>query len=348
MTTTAQTEAFERLVTKIGLQAKSLLSINDLANEQILDLFALGRQLEKWNRSAVSLLPGKVFATLFFQPSTRTRLSFETAMHRLGGAVITETTPLISSSAAKEESLDDMLRVIGKYANVIVLRHFDDIEARRAVTSCEAPVISGGFGQWEHPTQALLDLYTLWRTYGHVDGLKVCIASTDLDHARTGHSMAYGLARLGAEVTLASPKSARTPDEVLDKIASLGVSVREEFDLEQESFNELIYDQDLVYLPGCSAPKGPEADAFKTTMEKYLVRFETVERARSEGRTIYVTHTLPRRQGEMDLRIDSTPSELYFKAIAYSVSIRMALLASIAGLGEEPVTARRKAVHDGR
>ena len=181
-----------------------------------------------------------------------------------------------------------------------------------------------------------MDLYTLWRTYGRIKGLKVCIASTDLDHARTGHSMAYGLARLGAKVTLASPKSARTPDEVLAKIASLGASVDEQFDLEQNSFNELIYDMDLVYLPGCSAPKGPEADAFKTTMDKYLVRYETLLRAQGDGRTIYVTHTLPRRQGEMDLRIDSTPNELYFKAIAYSVSIRMALLVAIAGLEAEP------------
>jgi aspartate carbamoyltransferase catalytic subunit len=338
MTDKTEIEEFASLVGGIGLKGSNLLSINDLTDEQILDLFELGRRLEPWNRSVVNLLPGKVLATLFFQPSTRTRLSFETAMHRLGGAVITETTPLISSSAAKEESLDDMLRVVAQYANVIVLRHFDDVEARRAVGSSGAPVISGGFGQWEHPTQALLDLYTLWRTYGRIKDLKVCIASTDLDHARTGHSMAYGLARLGAKVTLASPSNARTPDEVMTKIASLGASVDEQLDLEQDSFNELIYDMDLVYLPGCSAPKGPEADAFKTTMEKYLVRYETLSRAQGEGRTIYVTHTLPRRQGEMDLRIDATPSQLYFKAIAYSVSIRMALLVAIAGLEEDPGT----------
>ncbi|MGA2527738.1 MAG: aspartate carbamoyltransferase [Acidimicrobiales bacterium] len=335
MSAAESAESLSPLVERIGLRRCNLLSINDLSTGQILDLFDLGRRLEPWNRSAVQLLSGKVMAALFFQPSTRTRMSFETAMHRLGGAVLTETTPLISSSAAKEESLDDMLKVVSKYANLIVLRHFDDVEARRAVGASESPVINGGFGQWEHPTQALLDLYTLWRTYGHVDGLKVCIASTDLDHARTGHSMAYGLARLGAEVTLASPKSARTPQEVLAKLSALGASVTEEFDFEQDSFNELIFNMDLVYLPGCSAPKGPEADAFKTTMDKYLVRYETLERAEGEGHRIYVTHTLPRRAGEMDLRIDASQSELYFKAIAYSVSIRMALLLSIAGFEQE-------------
>ena len=332
MTKIDEVETLNSLVHKIGIRGQSLLSINDVSNDQILDLFELGSILEVWNRSAIDLLPGTVLAALFFQPSTRTRMSFETAMHRLGGSVLTETTPLISSSAAKEESLSDMLRVVSKYANVIVLRHFDDIEARQAVPASDSPVISGGFGQWEHPTQALLDLYTLWRTYGHIEGLRVCIASTDLDHACTGHSMAYGLARLGAEVTLASPKAARTPDEVVSKIRSLGAEVEEVFDLDQSGFNELIFDKDLVYLPGCSAPKGPEAEVFKSTMEKYLVRYETIQRAAAEGRTLYVTHTLPRRAGEMDLRIDSTPSELYFKAIAYSVSIRMSLLLAIAGL----------------
>ena len=112
MSANVEIDAFAPFVEKIGLGGHNLLSINDLANGQIFDLFELGRRLEPWNRSRIDLLPGKVLATLFFQPSTRTRLSFETAMHRLGGSVITETTPLISSSAAKEESLDDMLKVV--------------------------------------------------------------------------------------------------------------------------------------------------------------------------------------------------------------------------------------------
>ncbi len=317
----------------VNFAGRNLLSINDLTNDQIYGLFELARVMEPWNCSMIDLLSGNVMATLFFQPSTRTRMSFETAMHRLGGAVITETTPLISSSAAKEESLSDMLKVVSKYANVIVMRHFNDVEAREAVPYAEAPVINGGFGHWEHPTQALLDLYTLWRTYDRIEGLKVCIASADLIEARTGHSMAYGLARLGARVTLASPLARRTPESVLSKIGDLGVRVEEAFDLNQDGFNELIEGMDMVYLPGCSAPKGPEAEAFKKVMDNYYVRFETMEKVSKEkGRTIHVTHTLPRRAGEMDLRIDTSPSQLYFEALAYSVSIRMALVASIVGL----------------
>jgi aspartate carbamoyltransferase catalytic subunit len=326
-------KTIKSLVSEIGFVGNSLLSINDLTNDQIYGLFNLARLLEPWNRSRIDLLPGNVMSTLFFQPSTRTRMSFETAMHRLGGAVISEANPMVTSSAAKEESLADMMKVVSKYANVIVLRHPNDVQAREGASYSESPVINGGFGDWEHPTQALLDMYTLWRTHGRVEGLKVCIASADLVAARTGHSMAYGLARLGAEVTLASPKVNRTPADVMEKLDAVGGNVVEVFDQDQDGFNGLISDMDLVYLPGCSAPKGPESEAFKKLMDDYYVRYETVDQVyRDTGRIIRVTHTLPRRAGEMDLRIDTSPSQQYFEAIAYSVSIRMALVVSVIGL----------------
>jgi aspartate carbamoyltransferase catalytic subunit len=332
MKTSTKIKTLHCMIDEIGFQGQSLLSINDLSNDQIYGLFELALALEPWNRSRVDLLPGNVMATLFFQPSTRTRMSFETAMARLGGAVITEANPMVSSSAAKEESLADMMKVVAKYANVIVLRHPNDVEARDACAYSESPIVNGGFGHWEHPTQALLDLYTLWRTKGKVEGEKVCIASSDLVAARTGHSMAYGLARLGAQVTLASPKAHRTPDEVMDKIKTVNGTVTELFDLNQDGFNELVADMDLIYLPGCSAPKGAEAEEFKKLMDNYYVRHETLEAVRQRsGRVIGITHTLPRRAGEMDLRIDTTPNQQYFEAIAYSVAIRMALVASILG-----------------
>lgn len=333
MENSSKIKTIRAIVREINFEGCSLLSINDLTNDQIYQLFELGKLLEPWNRSRIDLATGSVMSTLFFQPSTRTRMSFETAMHRLGGDVISEANPLVTSSAAKEESLADMLRVVSKYANIIVMRHFNAEEARGAAPYSESPIVNGGWGHWEHPTQALLDLYTLYRTYGKIEGLKVCVASADLIEARTGHSMAQGLARLGAKVTLATQKSRRTPQEVLDKLGAYGTRVQEEFDLTQDSFNELISDMDMVYLPGCSAPKGPEAEAFKKVMDNYYVRYETLDKVQhDENRTIFVTHTLPRRAGEMDLRIDNSSSQLYFEAIAYSVSIRMALIASILGL----------------
>lgn len=333
MEKSSQLKSIRSIVREIGFEGHSLYSINDLTDAQLYGLFELGRLLEPWSRSRIELATGNVMSTLFFQPSTRTRMSFETAMHRLGGSVISEANPLVTSSAAKEESLSDMLRVVSKYANVIVLRHFNAEEARAAAPSSESPIINAGWGHWEHPTQALLDLYTLYRTYGKIEGLNVCVASPDLVEARTGHSMAQGLARLGAKVTLASQKSRRIPEEVQQKLSVYGDRVEEAFDLTQDDFNALIAGMEMVYLPGCSAPKGPEAEAFKKVMDNYFVRYETLARVQQdENRTIYVTHTLPRRAGEMDLRIDNTPHQLYFEAIAYSVAIRMALVVSVLGV----------------
>lgn len=150
---------------------------------------------------------------------------------------------------------------------------------------------------------------------------------------RDDHSMALGLSRLGADVTLVAPKAKRTPEEIVAKIAASGVGIKEVFDLEQDSFNDLVSGMDMIYLPGCSAPKGSSSDEFKKAMEDYFVRFETLNKVyQQEERVIYITHTLPRRKGEMDLRIDNSPSQLYFDAILHSVSIRMALLASIVGV----------------
>jgi aspartate carbamoyltransferase catalytic subunit len=323
-------KTIQSLIRAVGFGNRSLYSIDDLTDEQIYKLFDLGCALEPWYRSRIELLGGKVMATLFFQPSTRTRMSFETAMLRLGGSVISEANPLVTSSAAKEESLSDMLKVVSKYADIIVLRHFDAEEARSSAVYSESPIINGGWGHWEHPTQALLDLYTIYRTFGRIEGLKVCIASPDLVEARTGHSMALGLARLGANIYLASQSARRIPEDIRDKLSVYGDRVKEVFDLDQNGFNELIEEMDLIYLPGCSAPKGPEAEAFKKAMNDYLVRYETLVKVyEQQNRTIYVTHTLPRRPGEMDVRIDTSRSQLYFEAIAYSVAIRMALIASI-------------------
>lgn len=321
----------EKIVADIGFVGKNLISISDLSDKQLYGLFDLALALEPWNRSKVDILKGNILVTLFFQPSTRTRMSFETAMLRLGGDVVSEPNPMVSSSAAKEESLNDTMRVVSQYANIIVLRHPNADEAEEGVSYAESPVISGGFGHREHPTQALLDLYTLWRTYGKVEGLKICITSPDLVKARTGHSMAKGLARLGAKIYLASLEQYRTPAHVMEEVKKFNSDVEEVFDQTNEEFNKFALDMDLIYLPGCSAPAGVESESFKKMMDPYLLRYETIKEAFDKGQRLYVTHTLPRRPGEMDLRIDYSPGELMFKALAYSVSIRAALILAIVG-----------------
>jgi aspartate carbamoyltransferase catalytic subunit len=319
------------IVNEIDFVGKNLISINDLSDDQIYGLFNLALSLEPYNRVGLDILKGNIMFTLFFQPSTRTRMSFETAMLRTGGAVVSEANPMVSSSAAKEESLNDMMRVVSQYANLIVLRHSDANAAEESVIYAECPVISGAFGHREHPTQALLDLYALWRTYGRIKGLKVCVASPDLIKARTGHSMAQGLARLGAKVFLVSTKEHRIPGDIMKKLQRFSDDVEEIFDINKEQFNELALDMDLIYLPGCSSPAGSESESFKEIMDEFYLKYETIKEAFDKGRRLYVTHTLPRREGEMDLRIDNSPGELMFKTLAYSVSIRSALLVAILG-----------------
>ena len=324
--------SLKSMINEVGFVGKSLISINDLSDDQLYGLFEVAKALEPWNRSQIDLMKGKMAVLLFFQPSTRTRMSFQTAMERLGGMVISEANPQVTSSVAKEESLADMMRCVSQYANIIALRHYDDVEARDGASYSEVPVVNGGWGHWEHPTQALLDLYTLYRIFGHVEGLNVCVAAADLIEARTGHSMAYGLARLGANVTLASPAAKKVPAEVTDRIrGEFGCQISEVFDCDRAGFQEIVKEQDLVYLPGCSAPKGATADAFKKVMDDYFVDFDTLDAAAKLGKNIYVTHTLPRRAGEMDLRIDNTAHQLYFRAILHSVSLRMGLISIMLG-----------------
>ncbi|WP_366180660.1 aspartate carbamoyltransferase [Actinomyces timonensis] len=321
------------LVDAVDNVGKSFISINDLSDTQLYNLFELGKSLELFNRTRAEILTDKMIALMFFQPSTRTRMSFQTAVERLGGMTIVEANPKVTSSVAKEESIEDTMRCVSQYANLIVLRHYDEEEARRGAEAAECPIINGGWGHWEHPTQALLDLYTMWRRFGRIEGLNVAVVSPDMIEARTGHSMAYGLARLGANVTICSDSDRRTPTEVTDRIrAESKAGLSEEFDFEQDTFNDFVRTQDLIYLPGCSAPAGAKAEEFKTLMDRYFVRYETLAEEAEKGHQIYVTHTLPRRAGEMDLRIDDTPHQLYFRAILQSVSIRMALVTSILGL----------------
>ncbi|WP_258358579.1 aspartate/ornithine carbamoyltransferase family protein [Moorella sulfitireducens] len=322
------------LAEKVGLSGKSFLSVSELSKEQLLALFELARALEPIGRSSANFLNGKVMATFFYEPSTRTRLSTETAMRRLGGSVITEATPLLSSSAAKEESLHDTLRVLSKYADIIALRHSDyDLAMDAARTAAEVPVINCGFGNREHPTQGLLDIYTIWRMFGNLENVTVLVAAADMSRGRSGHSMAMGLAKFGAKIILASPKDLPTPREVVDILISSGGQVEEVFDCTTDMMTDLIAKADFVYLPGCRVPKGTDArEEFRKRNQPYYISLEQLEKARKNGHMTYVMHSLPRFAGEFDENIDKTEHELYFKQVQFGVFARMALILSMIGV----------------
>ena len=326
-------------IERTGIQGRNLTFIDDLSPDELENLFITAEMLEPFWRSGLELLRHRILCTLFFQPSTRTRFSHETAMYRLGGNVLTESNPLISSAAAKNESLYDSIRVISQYTDVLVLRHPDDERVLADIEQLGAdtvPIISGGYGNVTHPTQGLLDMYTAWRVLGgDFSAMTVMIATPDLSRARSGQSFALGLARMGARIVYSGTTGLRTPDVILEKLDAVNGNYEEHNDLTIAQQEDLIADEgiDLLYLPGCSVKKGdPGRDDFMKKMEEYYFTVEGLSRIREKsGKTVGVMHSLPRNEGEFDFGIDATQHELYFKQIGYSVPLRMSLLANIVG-----------------
>lgn len=312
--TNFKTRDIREVLDATHMRGRNITFIDDFSSEEILSLFQAAEMFEPFMRTGLNLLTGKVLYTLFFQPSTRTRCSHENAMLRLGGSVITETDPLHSASFAKNESLADSLRVTSEYADVIVMRHPDDKEALQALNAIKghnAPVISGGYGHVIHPTQGLLDAYTCWRAFGDLSKVTVAIATPDLSRARSGHSFALTLAAMGAHF-------------------------EEHFDLTKKE-NEMLYMDkkvDLIYLPGCSVKKDdPNRADFERKMANFYISLEMLKTIKEKtGKTVGLHHSLPRNPGEFDFNIDNTEHQLYFKAIGFSVALRMALLAAVVGV----------------
>ena len=326
-------------IERTGIQGRNLTFIDDLSPDELENLFFTAEMLEPFWRSGLELLRHRILCTLFFQPSTRTRFSHETAMYRLGGNVLTESNPLISSAAAKNESLYDSIRVISQYADVLVLRHPDDERVLADIDQLgtdAVPIISGGYGNVTHPTQGLLDMYTAWRVLGgDFSTMTVMIATPDLSRARSGQSFALGLARMGARIVYSGTTGLRTPDVIREKLDAVNGNYEEHNDLTITQQEDLIADEgiDLLYLPGCSVKKGdPGRDDFMKKMEEYYFTVDGLSRIREKGgKTVGVMHSLPRNEGEFDFGIDATQHELYFKQIGFSVPLRMSLLANTVG-----------------
>ncbi|MGH7815518.1 MAG: phosphoribosyltransferase family protein [Candidatus Binataceae bacterium] len=331
-----------------------VVSIDDLETAEIERIFALADEFaDRLARGeAIGLATGMIMATLFYEPSTRTRLSFEAAMHRLGGAVIS-SADMRASSAAKGESLADTVRVVGGYADLIVLRHPHDGAARVAADYAPCPILNAGDGSREHPTQTLCDLYLLKRKKGRLKGLTVALCG-DLKFGRTVHSLMYALARFGANIVAAPAPGMEVPTYVLERLAA-----ERQYSLSTvpiEELKSLAGGLDALYLtpskphqmalftsggaPGeVPAVEPPAAlDAFYVTrMQKErqenggakpdeYVRFDA--RALKSGRAqgAVVMHPLPRTE-ELDYELDADPRAVYFEQAAAGVPVRMALIA---------------------
>ena len=318
-----------------GLRGKNFEFIADYTRDQLQNLMEAGEMLEPYWRSGVPLMQGKVLATLFFQPSTRTRFSTEVAMLRMGGSVLSESNPTANSSTAKGESLSDYLRSVSNYADIIGLRHPNDQDVFPALGGARVPVISCGWGNITHPTQGLLDIYTIYRAFGKFEGTKVMIASSDLSRARSGHSFALGLAQMGAELVYVGNSANPIPEVISGKLKESGAKVTVYNDLSHQEFLDSLAEVDACYLPGCSVPKDDPAAraAFLDLIKPFYITLEALEKIKAKtGKAVGIMHSLPRNDVEFDYAIDDTEFQLYFRQMAFSVPIRMALIAGMVGV----------------
>jgi aspartate carbamoyltransferase catalytic subunit len=318
-----------------GLKGRNFEFLTDYSRQQLQSLFEAGEMLEPFWRGKLELMNGKVLATLFFQPSTRTRFSTEVAMIRLGGSVLSESNPTTSSSTAKGESLSDYLRTVSHYADVIALRHPNDEEVFASLGGARVPVISGGWGNVTHPTQGLLDVYTVYRALGRFEGMKVMVASSDLSRARSGHSFALGLAAMGAELLYVGTSENSIPAAILEKLETAGAKFTVRNDLNQAEFLDSLMEVDVCYLPGCSVPKDDPAAraAFLDKIKPFYITLEMMQKVKSKtGKVVGIMHSLPRNDVEFDYAIDDSEFQLYFRQMAFSVPIRMALIAGMVGV----------------
>jgi len=281
---------------------------------------AAGFEKELKGKGALNLLKGKILATLFFEPSTRTRLSFEAAMQRLGGGVISMASAE-SSSAAKGETVADTAMTVAQYADAIVIRHPRIGSAKEAADAADIPVINAGDGAGQHPTQALLDVYTISKELGSLKNLKISLVG-DLKNGRTVHALVEILSLYGAKLYFVSPNLLRMPQEITAHLKSKGVEIVETEDLAYAASQT-----DLVYMTRIQKERFSDLAEYERVKGSYVVDGKFLAALKKD---MTIMHPLP-RVDEIHNEVDSYGGAAYFRQVRNGVSIRMALLAMIFG-----------------
>ena len=308
-----------------GWKGRDVISIRDFSKDDIEYVLSTAERLEKELKEKGSLeyAKGKILATLFFEPSTRTRLSFESAMHRLGGSVI-GFAEASTSSVKKGESLRDTIKTVEQYSDVIVIRHPKEGAARLAAEVAEIPVINAGDGSNQHPTQTLLDLYTIKREFGKIDGLKIGLLG-DLKYGRTVHSLSEALSHYDVELYLISPALLRMPRHIVEELKEKGVKVHETSDLES-----VIGELDVLYVTRIQKERFPDEQEYLKVKGSYVIDLEILRKVKE---TLKIMHPLP-RVDEIHPSVDSTKYAIYFRQVFSGIPVRMALLALTLGVIE--------------
>ena len=281
------------------------------------DLFARCEEMKREPHHFIGRLAGQVMAALFYEPSTRTRLSFEAAMLRLGGSAMGTDNAREFSSAAKGETLEDTIRIVGGYADVIVLRHSEEGAARRAAAVSSVPIINAGDGPGQHPTQALLDLYTIKDELGRIDGVRVAMVG-DLANGRTVRSLTYLLSKFkDISVTFVAPPQVAMRDDLKAHLDEHRVPWVETQDLES-----VLPEVDVVYMTRIQKERFADAEAYNAVKGVYRIDRHAMERMRKYA---ILMHPLP-RVDEISPEVDADPRSAYFRQARNGLHIRMALL----------------------
>jgi len=304
---------------RLEFQGRDIISIKDFSREEIDYILKIAQAMEPIAAKGSDMLKGKILATLFFEPSTRTRLSFEAAMHKLGGSTIGFAEAEIAS-VKKGENLADTIRTVENYADVIAVRHPLEGAARLAAEFAKIPIINGGSGAEEHPTQALLDLYTIKKEKGKIDGLKIAFVG-DLRYGRTVHSLAYALSLYNVELYLISPETLKMRREVLQTIKER-IPVTEKTGLEK-----IIPLVDVLYVTRIQKERFPDPAEYAKVKGSYKIDLKTLSDAKKD---LIILHPLP-RVDEIASEVDNTSFARYFQQVWNGIVARMALLALILG-----------------
>ncbi len=298
---------------------RDIVSVRDFSRREIDHVLDMAEVMEPLSRKGSDMLHGRIMATLFFEASTRTRLSFESAMTRLGGTALgfAETK---GTSVEKGENLADTVRVVEKYADVLVVRHPLEGAARMAAEFSSVPVINAGSGAEEHPTQALLDLYTMRKELGTIDGLTIGMIG-DLRFGRTVHSLAYALSQYKVKLLLISPDILRMRREVLEEVSK-------KIDVEESaSLKEHLKEMDVIYMTRVQKERFADLQEYEKVKGSYRLIAEDLSKAKKNS---IVMHPLP-RVDEVDPDVDSSPHAKYFQQVGNGVVLRMGLLGLVLG-----------------
>ena len=300
-----------------------LITMDDLSNEEIISILDDAERLLPVAKGDMylPLLQGKILGNLFFEPSTRTRMSFETAMKRLGGDVV-NLGDVKTSSVVKGETLFDTIQMVDGYTDIIAMRHPRQGAARYAQDAARVPILNGGDGAGHHPTQTMLDLFTIRQSHGKLENLKVVLAG-DLRYGRTVHSLSHALIRFGCEIVLASPELLRMPKEIVEDLVAHGAKVTETTDLYGN-----LESADVVYMTRIQKERFADEDEYVKVAGAYKLDASHLDGCKSE---MIVMHPLP-RVDEIHPSVDVTRHAKYFEQAFNGVVARMALLCRLLGV----------------